>query len=84
MKGFNFLRRLGEKTRETEWSDLGREVKFNGGTEVSAMLPDVVRMQEQARRLKEVQEARERAMQAFDKNFDKMNKSAGVDKFRGN
>ena len=46
------------------------------------MSPDVQRMQEQARRLKEMQEAREQAMRAFDKNFDEMNRKAGVEKFR--
>ena len=40
------------------------------------MSPDVARMQEQARRLKEMQEARKRAMRVFDKNFDKMNDAA--------
>ena len=81
MKGFNFLRKHEERT-ETEWGDLGREVKFGGEADASLMSPDVARMQEQARRLKEMQEARERAMRAFDKNFDEMNKKAGVEKFR--
>lgn len=81
MKGFNFLRKHEERA-ETEWGDLGREVKFRGNEEVSPMSPDVQRMQAQAQKLKEMQEARERAMQAFDKNFDEMNKKAGVEKFR--
>lgn len=81
MKGFNFLRKHEERA-ETEWGDLGREVKFRGNEEVSPMSPDVARIQEQAYRLKEMQEARERAMRAFDKNFDEMNKKAGVEKFR--
>lgn len=82
MKGFDFLKRREEKTGETSWDDLGREAKFSGGAEVSAMSPDVARMQEQARRLQEMQAARERAMKAFDRNFDEMNKVAGVEKFR--
>ena len=44
MKGFNFLRRSGERAQETSWDDLGREVKFNGNAEVSAISPDVARM----------------------------------------
>lgn len=84
MKGFNFLRKREEKAAGSEWSDLGREVKFRGNEEASPMSPDVSRMQEQAQRLREMQEARERAMRAFDKNFDGMNKKAGVEKFRGN
>ena len=82
MKRFNFLRRHEEKAAGSEWSDLGREVKFRGNEKVSPMSPDVARMQEQARRLKEMQEAREKALRAFDKNFDEMNKKAGVEKFR--
>ena len=85
MKGFNFLRKREEKaagSEWSEWSDLGREVKFRGNEEVSPTSPDVSRMQEQAQRLREMQEARERAMRAFDKNFDGMNKKAGVEKFR--
>ncbi len=82
MKGFNFLRKHENKATETQWSDLGREVKFRGNGEVGPMSPDVQRMQEQARRLKEMQEAREQAMRAFDKNFDEMNRKAGVEKFR--
>ncbi|MBQ3294511.1 hypothetical protein IJG98_02170 [Candidatus Saccharibacteria bacterium] len=81
MKGFNFLRKHEERA-ETEWGDLGREVKFRGNEEVSPMSPDVRRMQEQAQRLREMQEARGRAMKVFDKNFDEMNKKAGVEKFR--
>lgn len=82
MKGFNFLKRREEKEERTSWDDLGREVKFNGGVEASVMSPDVARMQEQARRLQEMQAAREKAMKAFDKNLDEMNKVAGVERFR--
>ena len=50
-----------------------------------AMSPDVAKMQEQARRLKEMQDARERAMRAFDKNFDSMNDVAkrAAGRFKG-
>ena len=50
---------------------------------VSSLSPDVARMQEQMRKMQEIQAAREKVMQSFDKNFDKMNRVAGVDRFKG-
>lgn len=87
MKKFGEIFGRKEKREASNWDDLGRDVKFNGGGEVSAMAmsPDVAKMQEQARRLKEMQDARERAMRAFDKNFDSMNDVAkrAAGRFKG-
>ena len=85
MKKFGEIFGRKEKREASSWDDLGRDVKFNGGGEVSAMSPDVVKMQEQARRLIEMQDARERAMRAFDKNFDSMNDTAkrAAGRFKG-
>ena len=93
----NFLRKSSEAfgaNRKTGWEGLeqmGQARKFESpvgqGTvanaPVSAMSPDVARMQAQMRKIQEMQAAREKVMRSFDKNFDRMNKVAGVDRFQG-
>ena len=75
MKKFGEIFGRKEKKEASGWEGLG-DVRFSGGGEVSAMSPDVVKMQEQARKLKEMQEARERAMRAFDKSRDDLDDAA--------
>lgn len=88
----NFLRSKEKKGEAAgkEWDSVSK-VEFGGmrtsagaNAPVSAMSPDVARMQESLRKMQEIQAAREKVMKSFDKNFDKMNRAAGVDRFRGN
>ncbi len=85
MKKFGEIFGRKEKREASSWDDLGRDVKFNGGGEVSEMSPDVVEMRERARRLEKMQDARERAMNAFDRNFDYMEDAAkrAAGRFKG-
>lgn len=84
MKKFGEIFGRKEKKEASGWEGLG-DVRFSGGGEVSVMSPDVAKMQGQARRLKEMQDARERALRAFDKSFDSMNDTAkrAAGRFKG-
>lgn len=91
----NFLRKSPEAgaSQNTGWeglAEMGQTQRFEGTGRrnaaempVSSLSPDVARMQEQMRKMQEIQAAREKVMQSFDKNFDKMNRVAGVDRFKG-
>ena len=68
-----------EKKEASGWESLeemGRSSSFENARESRAMSPDVRRMQEQVQRLREMQVAREKALKAFDDNFDNANDAA--------
>ena len=86
MINFNKIFRGSKEAQKNGWdevAEMGKSSRFEVKTNVGATSPDVVRMQEQMRKMQEIQAARQKVMDSFDKNFDKMNKAAGVDRFGG-
>ena len=64
---------------------MGKSSQFNraANAPVSAMSPDVARMQAQMREMQKMAEIQKAREAAFNAALGKANKAAGVDKFRG-